>query len=244
MTERERQALAASDHLNSILMHSSIPSGTHSATLRAREQAAMRLQADRQAQDYEDMMLGMAVRSREGQLNRDAAQQRAETMAESLSTPELRDSRNQAQTFTQLGSAVEAGQSVLERGGNFAGLPHVAISALRDWELTGAADLLSQMAYNPQEREARGAFSNAIANWRKSLSGAQVTGIERVLGADWDPTATSDPKEAIARARRLQVFINRNRQTLGLQSLGGQSQEKTGAPASLSPSALKYLQER
>lgn len=219
LTERERQALAQADRLNAILSQSSIKEGSEAAQIRAREQAAARLQAQRNAADQAQLDATLAVRQGEGRLKREADAALISGLA-GLTAPEQRDVRGQEQTHAQLGEAIDQGENVLDTGGNFAGAPHVVISALRDWEFTGMADLIAQFAYSPQERSARGAFSNAIANWRKNLSGAQVTGIERVLGADWDPTATADPREAIARAARLQDFIQRNRQTLGLPPVG------------------------
>ena len=239
VSPREREARMQADRLNAILQNSSIASGSEAAMLRAREQAAARQQQRKAAEDRGNLEATLGVRQ-DLAADKLASDQALLAGIYGLTAPEQRTVRGEQATYSQLENAADEGQAVMDAGGNFAGTPHVVINALRDWEFTGAADLLAQAAYNQDERSARGAFANAIANWRKNLSGAQVTGIERVLGADWDPTATSDQEEAIARARRLQSFINTNRESLGLPPLGIGKPTEAPATPGLSDSAKKY----
>jgi len=154
-----------------------------------------------------------------------------------LTAPEQRDVRSEAQTHSQLEDAAVQGQAVIDAGGDFKGMSDIAINALRDWEYMGVANMLADAVYSKDERRVRGQMGSAIGNWRKNLSGTQVTGIEMVLGADWDPTASGiTSQESIDRARRLQGFINTNREVLNLPALGA----ATGGKGGLSSSAMKY----
>ncbi|PLW69453.1 hypothetical protein [Pseudohalioglobus lutimaris] len=62
LTERERQARANADRLNAILSQSSISEGSRAAEIRAREQAAARLQAQRTAADQAEFDAALAMK--------------------------------------------------------------------------------------------------------------------------------------------------------------------------------------
>lgn len=248
LSAKEKEDRAAADRLNAILQFSSIKGGSESAMARSDAQRQRELLAQRDAASGGELEATLGVRSREGALDR-AAQSKLLEGIYGLTPPEQRDVRGQSQTFDQLDEAVELGQGVVDAGGDFKGAGDLVVGALRDWEYGGAANLLADVIYNPNEKAARAQFGSAIGNWRKNLSGSAITGIERTLGADWDPTAPGiSSVEAIARARRLQAFINNNRETLGLpamegrRNVGAQLRAAPDARGELSQSALKYLE--
>lgn len=201
------------DALNAILSQSSIKSASESAFERNRRQQALAIQAlrNRAAQNrlgatlgirQEEGALDRANRNAEGALNRAAAKERAEIMADKLSGGMRADVASGQANLGNIDTAIDAATQVVEQGGEFKGATDVMIGFLREFGANTVSNIVSQYAYDKDERRARSAIIDATSEIRRALSGAALTEQEIGINIDAAPDAAGiSMEESIRRLR-------------------------------------------
>lgn len=215
MTDEELRREAGA--LNAILANAStdLRGASEAAQIRAREQAARRLQRDKDA----------------------AARDRATIMASAydpyghLTAPEQRKAREQEQTHAGAGDAITAIESLPE-GSTSTGITNWATSVLRDLNLPNVAKAVNSIVYDSDEQLARAMTDASVESFKRALAGANLTAAEVGLSANWDPSQALTDEERVMRLRQMQTAIERNREVLELPPLTDRGTGFRGVPPS------------
>lgn len=270
--ERKRQAMG----VNALLANDELaaPPTRQARRPQQRERVSARLSTSSIPEVAKAGMYGMLAddRSRENRLDREAAQGRAETIArgqsaslaarlmkdrqrmlekmnagKKLTTPELRELRDNEAALQQMGHTLERAQ-----GEDFTNrLVDTTMSGLQALGLNSAANVLEGWTYDTPEKQVRNDMRRIVAKIRKSELGSAMSQAELALGAGWDPSASGiGNEEALRRLTTLQNFLQGKQDTLREtqrdyeQSVYGGSGARgldPDATTGLSGSARKYL---
>jgi len=235
LTERERQNLAQSDRLNAILSQSSIKEGAEAAQVRAREQAAMRLQLQKEMASRAESEAALGVRSQEGALDRAAAMARTKelTGAQRDQMAALAGAGNLAGDIAadieqlpgggdELGGIVGAGQWVLER---------VGINPLTNLYKESFVSLPVQQL----QAKAAGLYTQAVQSMQKGVLSDQDFKRVEALNIT-DPSL--DKNQLITRISAVNQIMANTRAALP----GAAAPATAAQPAGLSSKALGYLE--
>jgi hypothetical protein len=129
----------------------------------------------------------------------------------------------EAGTFSNLSAAIGAAEKLQSEGGEIGGFKDIPIEKVTKWFGEGAGNLLANsdtFGYTPAEMAVRGSIDGSVEQYRRAFTGANLTQIEKFLGANWDPTATGiGTQEKIDRSRRLLDVLNNNRGVFNLDAL-------------------------
>lgn len=163
----------------------------------------------------------------------------AETKAKSgdeIDPVSKRRLKQEESVFGRLNSVLNDARVLQSKGGEI-GKPSVDYLAekAKDFPFGGetVANLISQKGYTPEELAIRGRMDNAVEQYRRAFTGANLTLLERLLGTNWDPTVAGvSTPEKITRTENLMEVLNTNRDAFGLPPL--EATDKS-APATETP---------
>jgi hypothetical protein len=160
----------------------------------------------------------------------------------------------EAGTFKNLAAAVLQAEKVQSEGGEIGGWKDIPIEKVTSWFGEGAGNALANsdiFGYTPAEMAVRGSIDGATEQYRRAFTGANLTQIEKFLGANWDPTATGvDTQEKIDRSRRLLDVLNTNREVFDLEAFevpgkyqGGSAPDSNDIPVDVSVPSVDDMTE-
>ena len=115
-------------------------------------------------------------------------------------------------TANALGTLIEDSAGLLESGKSWTGARDLAVNiagGFFDGQAGQVATNLAQgAAYGDDELSFKGRIGNAVEAFKRARTGANLTGIEQILGATYDPSAQGiTPEESVQRMKNLAQFI-------------------------------------
>lgn len=141
--------------------------------------------------------------------------------------------------FMALNEALNAANTIVDEGGSIgSGFGDWAIEKAGQIPLIGGPTLQNttrDMVYDPKEQAVRGQIDAAVEKYRRAYTGANLTGMELDLGANWDPSAPGiSTADKIRRTQALMNIIQQNRGAMDLDRLA-----QIGRQAETSPSQAR-----
>ena len=154
----------------------------------------------------------------------------------------LRRLKQEESVFGRLGDAVISAQELQAKGMEI-GKPFVDYMAEKSEKIPLGGETLSNIVtnkgYTPEEMDVRGRLDNAVEQYRRAFTGANLTQIEKLLGKNWDPTASGiSTDEKIKRAENLMDVLNANRDVFDLSMLEKPQSGKKKKPEDMTEEEL------
>jgi hypothetical protein len=210
---RDAQAIAEADQKQ-----------TNRGELTAYEKAQLKIKEDTLSQDRDLAIMKLA--------------EKLDPTA-NMTTAEKTRINKEAGTFSNLSAAINSAEKLQSEGGEIGGWKDVPIEKVTKWFGEGAGNLLANsdsLGYTPAEMAVRGSIDGSVEQYRRAFTGANLTQIEKFLGANWDPTATGiGTQEKIDRSRRLLDVLNNNRAVFNLDALEVPAPYQGSAPDPSAP---------
>lgn len=152
-----------------------------------------------------------------------------------IDTVSRRRLKQEESVFGRLGNAVNEAKDLQDKGQEIGrpGVDYVAEKAA-SIPIGGetASNYVTTHGYSKDEMDVRGKLDNAVEQYRRAFTGANLTLIEKSLGKNWDPTANGiSTQEKITRTENLMEVLNANREAFSLDKL--EPPTRDNAPANV-----------
>jgi len=149
-------------------------------------------------------------------------QRRKATIAALPSSGERLSANTMLTTSEALAGLIPQGNAMVEGGQDYHVAKEygegVARTVTPPYLEDAAGNTVATMLYTDEQKEFVGNMANAVGDFRKARTGANVTMIETELGKNWDPSVKGiNIQERVRRGVELQKFINRNLGQLGIE---------------------------
>jgi hypothetical protein len=137
------------------------------------------------------------------------------------SSTERKRARDDLLTFRAMSDVLSDAYIMNQKGGSWTGGEQTAVDfaewlAPASFEKT-ARGMANEAVFTEDEQDVRGRIANAVEQFKRNRTGANLTAIEQVLGEDWDPAAKGiDESTAIRRMVALQNYLNTSFEGMGL----------------------------
>jgi len=164
--------------------------------------------------------------------------------------------RENMTTYLNLQDVIDSAGDLMSEGKGFTGnegfltglAENMVPDSMNDW----ARQTVNKKVYNEGALAVKGDIANAVEQFKRTRTGANLTAIEKAMGADWDPAAAVSTEEAVKRMIALQKYLNNNFSTYGVPAMevsafpevGKKAQtEDDDVPAGVDPEDWKYMSE-